>query len=745
MRAIIATGPLAEDISAEEINQILNTELIIQEVNKLEEPAKYEKPVIYTGIEPEDAEDVFKLYHFAVYPHYLNNIPGIYVIKNPKTLFNKLESIADPPPISCPLTGEKTVRQFKRMKTVKNKEDLINWLRQALKQDNVEVQISTPLAPDQEQAATHFLGPALGVAPAGSGKTSSLITRNVVLVKRKVPPDKILCITFTKKAQSGMQERLIEALGKDIGSKIMVKTEHALAYYLLKKFNKVKNLDIISDRTAILNEILSQGEYNTEIKDIDQYISNMMNELMEPRDIEPKVELEKEYIDLYQKYMDTLKERGIYCQDYLLFNLYQTLRDDKEKRQFLMDYKQNNDPNYPSGFWQFIMIDEAQDNNRAQDILIQFLTPWDNILWVGDDDQSLYSFRGSSVERFLNLPNIYPNLREIYLKVNYRCHPDIVQAGNNVIQFNKVRKPKEIIAHRKDTYRAIKAAFFPDTISEAGWVTTQIKELLKGGNFGPDDIAILYRTNNQGDTFAELLAKQEIPHIINRNGPSLWESIEMEAIINHISVAVNIHNTNALLNCLRLPCRTEHYEYYKKELQGKPYALDTLKTLADNKKDYRVAEFCEDMRIANLITQGLPNTGEIINLIRSRLKDFEKYFMGKEGYDRFDIIEDLGIKFNNPDDFIKWVQKVKTRNKDEDIVNGVRLMTVHSSKGLEFPVVFLVNCNDGKFPHDNGDKEEERRIFYVGITRARDYLYFTGYRTDKRGLSEFLWEAEVLN
>lgn len=730
------------------IGQLLgNQEIQLQDVRELTSVEKEKVPVIYKNIQPETYEDVFKLYHYAIYPHYLNNIPAVYLIKNLNAVIKKLESIKDPPPISCPLTGEKTVIQLRRLKIISKIEELTTWVKWAINKEEVEIRIKTPLAPDQEEAAAHFLGPAQTIAPAGAGKTSTLVTRNVVLVKRKIPPEKILCITFTRKAQEEMQERLINALGKETGTKIMVKTYHALAYYLLKIFTGNKKLEIITSRTAILGEILSSSENSEKeisVEDLDQYISLMLNDLKEPGEIEALTEKETIYIELYSKYLEKLRERNIYDQDYLLYSLYQLLKKDKEKRKIILEQKNSQDPEYPGGLWMFVMIDESQDNNRAQDILTQFLCAWDNIMWVGDDDQSLYSFRGSNVERFLRLVETYPNLREIYLRVNYRCHPEIVETANKLIQHNQVRKLKEIIAHRKDNYKAVTFKAFRHMMNETIWVAQRIKELVEDG-FSPGDIAVLYRTNNQGDAVAELLAAMEIPYQINRSGPSLWECVEMEVILNHLTLATDPDNKKALIDCLRTPYRTEHIEKYAKELEKKPYPLDSLKAIADELKDYKVSNFCEEMRITNLIAQGLPNTGEIIGLIRGKFKDIAIYFQGKEGTDRFNIIEDLATKFTAPTDFIKWVKKIKMRkmNKDTTGDDSVKLMTVHSAKGLEFPVVFLINCTDGKFPHSNGDISEERRIFYVGITRARDYLYFTGYMTDKRGLSEFLWEAGV--
>lgn len=732
MHSVILTGRAAREIEG-------------VEVGKLTGPVRTDKPVIYTGIDPQTYEDVYRLYHYAIYPHYINGVPSVYAVPDVKGLFKRLSSISDPEPVSCPLTAEKVIRHLSRMARVK---DLGSWKPTV---SDIEVAIRTPLDPEQQEAAVHFLGPALVIAPAGSGKTSTIVTRIVLLVKRGILPERILCITFTRKAQEEMEARLIAALGREVATKITVKTYHALAYMLIGEFTG-KKPEVLTDRLPVLNRLMEGKDYDITVEEADAFISLQMNNLVPPDRVEPAGEKGKQLAELYKQYTEYIKGNSITDHDNQLFELYMMLRDDPGKRAALMDYATPGmNPRYPKGRWHFVLVDEVQDNNLAQEVLTRFLVaPYDNLFLVGDEDQTLYEFRGSDAERILNIAEVYPNIREIYLKNNYRCHPEIVKAADAVIRNNEKRRQKEIKAAREDSGDAVKVFIFKNMLEEYGWVGKEITRLIEAGH-DPGEIAVLYRVNAQGDAIAAVLKEIDmIPYYVHRKGESLFTSLEIECVLNHLAVLTDPGDAGSLLSCLRIPMRTDKIKHYEKALAGTPYPLDTLRTAAESAREWRVVEFCDDVRTSRLIVGALGDVGQMVRYVRMKFADIDRYFSGSDHSDRLDIIEGLAGKFKSVTDFFRWVQRIRMMPGNGPEPRGkVQLMTVHSAKGLEFNTVFLVNCTEGYFPYRKscGTKKEiegERRIFYVGMTRARDRLYMTGYQNQEKKMSRFLPESDIL-
>jgi DNA helicase-2/ATP-dependent DNA helicase PcrA len=709
------------------------------DVTGLDKPAELSGPAVYNNINPKTYEDVYRIYHHAIYPHYLNKIPAVYAIPNPSALVKKLQTINDPAPISCPLTGEKIIRHLKRMEPVKEVPDL-----NKIKPNQPEYEITTPLDREQTRAASHFKGQALVIAPAGSGKTTTLVAHNILLVQRGVKPGGILNITFTKKAQKEMETRLKQSLGNKTAGKITVKTYHALAYMLMTEFEG-KKPNIITARRQTLQTLIDENKCVLRPDKAEKFISYNLNNLKMPEDIDNRED--PQLTEIYEKYLEYLHNTSQTDQDYLLMQLYQTLRNNPSKRHALMDYMHDKNPRYPGGRFQCVVVDEVQDNNFAQLVLTRFLiAPYDNLFAVGDEDQLLYTFRGSSVERILNLNQTYPHLKEIYLKTNYRCHPEITRVSDTLIKGNTMRREKTIKSGRSGTGRAVKIYAFEEMHDEYVWIAQKIKELILAGK-EPGQIAVLYRTNAQGDAVSVQLKGLGIPCMVYKNGTSLFESAETETVINHLAAIYNPNNSQALLNCLRLPHRTNKLKKYEETLASAVYPVDTLRNIASSTRDWRVVEFCDNLNTGKIVVRSVQNMGQAINYIRNTFNDIDKYFCGSDDADRLSILEGIAGKFKTSDEFITWLQRVKTLARSETketIDKKVQLMTVHTSKGMEFDTVFLVNCTEGHFPYLKSctleSIEEERRIFYVGITRAIETLYMTGYQNDARYLSRYIEE-----
>ncbi len=727
MRAVILTGPAAG------VRGI--------DVGSLTAPVKPSgTPVVYTNINPKNFSDVFKLYHYAVYPHYVSDVPAVFVIEDPGIIFKRMEFIKDPMPVGCPLTGEKTLAHLTRLPRIKTlKESVFSAPKQ------VSPKASRRLDPEQAQAAEHYLGSLLCVAPAGAGKTSTIMGHIECLIKRGIRPESILCLTFTRKAQKEMTERLVPIIGKEKAKRVSIRTYHSLGYHLLTQLDG-RRPDLILNRLSTLYRLIADGDYNYSIKaeEADAFIGLKLNSLLLPADIEEKDEAE--CLMLYKRYVDHMRETQTMDQDFLLYRLYESLRDDPYKRKALMDFRHpNTKDSYPKGRWHFVLVDETQDNSFSQDIITRFLCVWDNVFFVGDPDQTLYTFRGSNVDRILNMRETYPNIKEVNLKRNYRCHPKIVDAAVNVIQNNTQRRPIEILAARKGTELTVHSYVYEHIIDEYKGVAGIFKQLLDAGE-KPENMAALYRTNNQGDALSFYLKEAKIPYYIHRTGVSLFNSPEMETVLNHIKATVREFRLSqefgtVLLDCLRFARRAYDIGKYS-EIEKSDSPLSTALRIAMRHNDIRAIDFLH--QVGNLKLIPMPNVSAVISFIRKKFTDI--IFTIGEFSDRMDLIEDIAYKFRSPVDFVKWVERVRmSEDKNTKAENKVQLMTVHGAKGLEFPVVALVNCTEGYFPYtravDEGGREEERRSLYVGMTRAKNTLYLTGYGDKKKEISRFLGES----
>ncbi len=711
------------------------------DVGSLTAPVKpSSEPVIYSGINPKNFSDVFKLYHYAVYPHYISDLPAVFIIEDPGKIFKRLEFITDPMPVGCPLTGEKTLAHLERLPRVKNLSDVV-----FSPPKNTVLKANQRLDPEQAVAAEHYLGPLLCVAPAGAGKTSTIMGHIECLVKKGVRPDSILCLTFTRKAQKEMTSRLIPIIGKEKAQRVTIRTYHSLAYYLLTQFHG-KRPELIMSRMSVLHRLIGEDDYSYTIKveEADAYIGLKLNSLQLPADIKATND-SAECLMLYKKYLEYMRNTQTMDQDFLLYQLYECLRDDQKKRNYLMKFRHPDTKiSYPKGRWHFVLVDETQDNNFAQDVITRFLCTWDNVFFVGDPDQTLYTFRGSNVERILNIKEVYPNIKEVSLKRNYRCHPMIVDAAVNVIQNNTQRKGTEILAARKGTELTVHSFSYEHIIDEYKGVAGLLKKLLDAGE-KPENMACLYRTNNQGDALSFYLKEAGIPFFIHRTGVSLFNSPEAEAVINHLKVTMREFRSGpefgaTLLNCLRFAKRTHDISKYN-DIVNSDNPLSAALRVAMRHNDVRAVEFLH--QAGNLKLIPMPNVSALISFIRKKFTDIS--FMG-DNSDRMDLIEDIAYKFRSPVDFVKWVERVRmSEEKNTKAEDKVQLMTVHGAKGLEFPVVALVNCTEGFFPYsravDEGLLEEERRIMYVGMTRAKNILYMTGYKDNKKAISRFLKES----
>lgn len=301
-----------------------------------------------------------------------------------------------------------------------------------------------------------------------------------------------------------------------------------------------------------------------------------------------------------------------------------------------------------------------------------------------------------------------------------------------------MRRQKIILPHRKDSGQAVWCYRFEDPLTELKWVSKRCRALIDSG-VNPDDICIIYRTNAQADVCAMELSKEKVPYYIHRTGPSLFETAESQAIVNYLSVLQNPKDTAALSGILKY--HSKNSIDLLKKAKGSNYILDSLKSEAGTSREFGVVDFCNNMKTFSVISKRFSDVGHMVGYAVDKFK-LNRLFGDSESSDRLGIIQSVAEKFTNLDSFLKWVNKAKKQPKPDKAEGKIQLMTVHSSKGLEFPIVSIINFSEGHIPHVySKDIEEERRIAYVAITRAKDQLTITGYSNNSRDISRFFDET----
>ena len=594
----------------------------------------------------------------------------------------------------------------------------------------------TKLNEKQVEAIKHMDGPCLVLAGAGSGKTSVLTNRIANLIENGVEPCNILAITFTNKAAKEMQERVINLIG-EVAKNIQVSTFHSFGLKLLRENYELLGYDrnfVIMDSDDSLTVIkrilkdldLDPKQYNpTAIKN---RISGCKNELMSPKQYESYAssEFEKVVLKVYEKYEDKLKANNSVDFDDLLIL---PIKLFKEHESILEKYQER---------FKYILIDEYQDTNEAQYILAKLMaSKYRNVCVVGDENQSIYSFRGANYRNILNFEKDYGEAKTIKLEQNYRSTQNILNAANQVIKNNQNRKDKNLWS---DKGKGNKLTYYRsyDEKDEAHYVAYTIKELINKG-INPDEIAVLYRTNAQSRTVEEEMLKENIPYRVVGSF-YFYARKEIKDLIAYLRLIHNEKDNISLQRVINVPKRgiglktisnlttladIEGKSIYEVITSGKE--LEFKKTIEDLKR------VSENITLTELVDKILATTGYREELENEktleadiRLENLEEFkSITKAFEERYGVI--------SLEDFLFEVSLVSDREEYKDNKDKVSLMTVHSVKGLEYDYVFVVGLEEGIFPHmnslmDNHELEEERRLAYVAITRAKEKLYLVNAR-----------------
>lgn len=611
------------------------------------------------------------------------------------------------------------------------------------------------LNPEQQQAVKCTQGPLLVVAGAGSGKTSVLTRRIAYLIREKgVAPWNILAITFTNKAASEMRERVKQLLDSDADS-IWMSTFHALCVRILRRYAEkigyANNFSIAdtAEQLTLIKRILK--ELNIDSKKFDpkslvNAISNAKNDLLDPVEYAKQVsnEYEKKIAIVYREYQKNLQHDCIMDFDDLIMQTLVLFKSEPE----VLHYYQNK-------FW-YILVDEYQDTNQAQYELCHLLAQQHkNICVVGDADQSIYGWRGANMENILNFEKDYKEkgVHTVKLEQNYRSTGHILSAANAVIKNNQNRKSKKLWtdqgAGEKITYYRAQS-----DVDEAIFVISKITEAVKAGKRDYKDFAILYRTNAQSRGFEESLVKSNIPYQIV-GGHKFYDRKEIKDVLAYLKLVANTSDSMSFNRIVNMPKRgigaatVEKLLTFANErgigvgdalsnLELVPVSAAASKKLADfNAKLVDCVSYAQDAShtVTGLTEKILEDFGYTEALKKektlesaSRLENLDEFLtVTKRFDDNFEAEDDESLPIN---DFLSEVTLLSDQDDIEDDGNKVTLMTLHAAKGLEFPVVFLVGMEDGIFPLsramlEEDQLEEERRLAYVGITRAREKLYLT--------------------
>lgn len=603
------------------------------------------------------------------------------------------------------------------------------------------------LNPMQREAVQTTEGPLLIVAGAGSGKTRVLTHRVAYLLYEKhILPWNLLAITFTNKAAREMKERIGELIGAE-AEDVWVSTFHSMCVKILRK-----NIDQIgysrsftilgtSDQLSVMKKILKEENLDPKTYDpkaILYQISAKKNLLITPKQVSQRATnfFEQVLADLYEKYQDTLRVNESLDFDDLLMKTVQLFQEVPS----VLEYYQKK--------FQYIHVDEYQDTNHAQYILVKLLAAHHrNLCIVGDSDQSIYRFRGADMTNILNFERDYPDAKVIKLEQNYRSTKKILSAANHLIAHNTERKEKKLWTENEEG-TPIQLLEMNDEIEEAHAILQIIQEGIKKGH-SYRDYAILYRTNAQSRVLEQEMRKALIPYRVV-GGFKFYDRKEIKDILCYLRLVVNPHDDLSLLRIINVPKRgigavtLDKIEDYRSKQEN----LSLFQALMEVEQIGVTARAVKPIK--QFVNQILQFHQMMEYLSASELiEDLIQQIGHREEMQREKTIEAMS-RLENVDELLTVAQEFEKKNEDKSLIafltdlalvtdleepttgqkmdDVVSLMTLHSAKGLEFPYVFLVGMEEGIFPHQRslGSEqalEEERRLAYVGITRAEKQLY----------------------
>ncbi len=589
----------------------------------------------------------------------------------------------------------------------------------------------------QRQAVQKTEGPLLVLAGAGSGKTRVLTTRVAYLIlELGISPSDILAITFTNKAAKEMKERIISMID-GLGYKIQISTFHSFGLRIIRENYEAlgldKNFTILDseDANTVIKKICKEKGLDPKIynpKAIKNSISSAKNELLDDKEYANYAysDFEQKVVSVYEKYEEKLRiNNSLDFDDLLLL----PIRLFEKYPEILKQYQER---------FKYVLIDEYQDTNKAQYVLTKMISAkYKNICVVGDNDQSIYAFRGANYKNILNFEKDYQNPEVILLEENYRSTKNILNAANSIIKNNKERKDKNLWTNNKEGEK-IKYHKAMDEKEEASYVVREIVTLLENG-ISRNDIAILYRTNAQSRNLEEAFLNENIPYRVVGSF-YFYKRKEIKDLICYLKLLYNVHDDVSLTRVINVPKRgiglktIENIETNAILSHSSMYdAIKSGKELEFKKTIEKIREKQANLTLTELVDCVLEETGMKKELESEhsmeadiRLENLEEFKTITKHFEEREGVISL-------EDFLEEISLVADIEEHKQTQDVVTLMTIHSAKGLEFSYVFLVGMEEGIFPHSNSfssneDLEEERRLCYVAITRAKEKLYIVNAR-----------------
>jgi len=624
----------------------------------------------------------------------------------------------------------------------------------SLKEIGQQMNILSSLNPKQKQAVTVLEGPVLVIAGPGSGKTRCLTYRIAYLIQKGIWPNNILAVTFTNKAAQEMKERVNGLLPSLSTSRRWptIGTFHAICLQVLRReidklpqANYQKNFIIYdeTDQLSLIKKIIRELQINP-----DQFkpataretISRAKDELIDCRIYQEQA---REYFPrtvakIYQTYQENLQKANALDFDDLIMLTVQLFQQSPD---ILEKYQQK---------WPYLLIDEAHDTNLAQYQLTRLLAQKRKNLWlIADPDQSIYSWRGADFRNILNFEKDYPQAKIIFLEENYRSTKNILAASHQVIAKNVQRKEKKLWT-KNPVGPLINLVELTNEEDEGNFLIAEMENLISQG-FGLKDFTVLYRTNAQSRAVEEAFLKANFPYKIIGT-VRFYERKEIKDILAYLKLIVNPDDLVSYQRIVNLPPR--RLAKYTKT-QGQPFLMRSRNKgiLKEAILDPPLKKFYQLMENFRQVSQKKSLT-DLINLIIKKI-DYEKYIRDgqEEGERRWENIGELFSvahkydRFKSGRSLEKFLEEISLLSNHDEVEtdkNLVNLMTLHCAKGLEFPVVFIVGCEEGILPHsrsfpDDGQIEEERRLCYVGFSRAKERLYLTFTR------QRHLWGQTMAN
>ena len=612
---------------------------------------------------------------------------------------------------------------------------------------------------NQQMAVKHVDGPCMVLAGPGSGKTRVITYRIVNMVMNEgIPPTRILAISFTKASSIEMKNRALSICNDFRMNKVTFGTFHAVFFRILRKFERLNLNSILDEKLkrfsikGILKSLnVENGEDDELVGQVINEISYVKNELMDKADFESEVLTKDEFINtynMYENYKDEIKKIDF---DDMLIRTYYLLQNNPDVL------------NIVRSVYKYILIDEFQDINRVQFEVIKLIAePENNIFVVGDEDQSIYGFRGARPDFLLQFKNYFKDSKEVRLDINYRSKSEIIGTANRLIDKNENRYNK-VIKCNQEEMGTVEYLTPKDSEDEAIQIAKDIIERVKEDYVEYDDFAVIYRTNLQSRALVDVFMDMRIPFVIRDSVVTIYDHWAAKDILSYLKLVIDPDSNEDWIRIINKPFRYISRESIN-SVKDEKYFLNALITKCNLHQ--KQVKTITDLEIDLSYLKSL-EPKNAISFIRTTL-DYDKYILDycmnrkikPNGLiEILNEIESSSSNFKTIGEYLSHIEKVKEElqeNQKNKEVNGVIFTTMHSAKGLEFDNVYIIGTNEGTIPHEksydiededkkNDQIEEERRLMYVAITRAKNRLCISCPQNKygkKVSISRFINEIE---